>query len=149
LDPGGKPLSGVQVLEHREFNIYTSYKEVAISGEDGIYQVRDAAKRLLLRAKQEGYADSEVLELSISPGETKENADLMLREGFSISGRVITTDGRPVVSSHVSISNSSIAHTMDQTDNSGNFELKDLPEGAYTVWASGGSGSKEVQGVKT
>ncbi len=149
LDPDGKPVAGAAVVQHKEYDIFTTYKEAAVTGEDGEYMLTDLPKQQTLKAKKEGYAESELLKLTLAPGESRADADLSLRQGFTITGRVTSSNGGgPVPGAHISGQGGDSQWYSASADKDGKFELKDMADSTYRVSASTSEGSGAVEGVK-
>lgn len=147
LDPDGQPVAEAKVQQRKDYGDFTRSAEAAVSDAKGVYTISNVPRTATLSAEKEGYATSEQLELTLSPGEVRTGVDISLRPGFSISGRVVDTTGKPVpaVSMHVTGQRNTSSQARTETD--GKFEAKDLPEGTYTIYVFH-TPQKTVEGVK-
>jgi 5-hydroxyisourate hydrolase-like protein (transthyretin family) len=149
LSPDGKPVAGAAVSENKSYGIFTTYREVAQSGENGEYLLRDVGKQLTVRAKKDGFAQSEELKLTLTPGETQTGADLMLRDGHIIAGRVVNASGQPVAGASISANGTNNVSGHENSDKDGKFEFDELVEGAYRLYASKEGENAQQDGVRT
>lgn len=148
LDPKGQPLAGAAVLQHKDYGIFSTYKEAAVTGEKGIYLINDAPANLQLKARMEGYADSETVDLSLAAGETRTGVDITLRTSMKIAGRVVDAARKPATGLSMSIQNNTEGiYKHANTDKDGKFEVDGLADGLYEIYVFS-SPSKRVPGVK-
>src|SRR5262245_56248328 len=122
----------------------------------GTYQVSAASKAYVL-ADQNSDIDP-AKRVTLDDGDEQDNVDLRLVRGGVITGRVTTSDGRPLIATKVALyavkrqggqpSYQSLAdqnHEMFQTDDRGVYRIYGLAAGRYIVSAGGGEGAVENQ----
>ncbi len=148
LGPDGQPVEDAAISQSKSYTVFTTNKEVARSGAKGEYTVKDVPQSATFKAKKDGFAASEELELTLASGEVRTGADLSLQQAFEISGRVVDGDRKPVASASVSARGPGDNLRHEQSDKDGKFVFKEIVEGVYNVAASGNWERKEMPGVK-
>ncbi|MFC1708378.1 carboxypeptidase regulatory-like domain-containing protein [Planctomycetota bacterium] len=148
LDPTGAPIAGarVEVMPAREdgpafyrgdlYDEYRGRRRNTVSRSDGSYRLEGLrAGPMDLIAGQDGWATVRHLRVEIGvAGETK--LDVVLRQGQSISGRIVNADGSPVTGASVScyrLSPRRSGYQNVQSDETGRFVIDGLESGLYTV----------------
>jgi hypothetical protein len=122
----------------------------AITGENGTFRFqRLAAGRYRLQAQRPGFAalagPFDERALDVAAGQTITGLELALRPGATIAGRVLDASGGPA--SGLTVSALRRVHGPDgqvvastarvaQTDDRGEFQLIDVPDGEYMVVAA-------------
>lgn len=149
LGPGGEPVEGAIVNQSKQYNLFSTMREVARSGAKGEYFARDLPKQVTLQGKKDGFAVSELLEFNLKPGETRSGADILLREGHVISGKVVDGNGQAVASASLNAQGSPNIYEHKNSDKDGRFEFTELIEGTYQLHASGNGANKTLQGIRT
>src|SRR5262245_57859698 len=122
----------------------------------GTYQI-SAVSRAYVLANQKSDVEP-AKRVTLDDGDAQDNVDLALVRGGVITGRVTTSDGRPLIATRVALhavkrqggqpSYQSIAdqnHEMFQTDDRGVYRIYGLAAGRYIVSAGGGEGAVENQ----
>jgi hypothetical protein len=153
VDPAGEPVADVNVWTNVVMNgprggaSNTSFRN-AQTGEDGTFlldSMEPGVYSLTVRAS--GYADRTIPDINAGTGDLR----VVLEKGKSITGRVLLPDGRPAP--NVWVTAQGDASGNDRTDEKGEFELPNLPDGSYTVRANTarafgmGSGSSDEPSV--
>ncbi|MEZ6037115.1 MAG: carboxypeptidase-like regulatory domain-containing protein [Planctomycetota bacterium] len=160
VDAGGAPVAGVRVMQTRllaesargigdaawQFNISDvgnrvaelfgaeSGQLLAVSGDDGTFEIRGRAPGpLLARAEHDG-TGSRLLRVAVAMyDEPTELGDIALPRGATILGRVLRGNRAFVGATVVAVGDD--CHGSAVTDRSGVFVLRDLMPGTYSVRA--------------
>jgi hypothetical protein len=107
----------------------------ATSEADGSFEIlRLEAGTYRLRAEHESWAPSETVTISLRDDEEQTIAPLVLREGAKVTGRVLDGD-EPAQGVMVQLSGSSTTLHQALVGNDGDFELRGLPPGEYSLLA--------------
>jgi hypothetical protein len=95
VDEEGRPVGGA----HVELAWKAHYYRLGASAEDGtfVFPVEDESGAAELHAQKNGYLPSESVEIRYIPGEMPPRVTLTLRGGNVHPGRLVASDGRPVV----------------------------------------------------
>lgn len=147
MAPDGQPVAEAKVQQRKDYGDFTRSAEAAVSDAKGVYTISNVPRTARLSAEKEGYAPSEKLELTLSPGEVRTGVDISLRSGFSISGRVVDTAGKPMEGLPLQVSDQRSVNEMVHTNKEGRFEAADLPDGIYKINVFHNP-SKTVEGIK-
>jgi 5-hydroxyisourate hydrolase-like protein (transthyretin family) len=145
----GEPARGVVViLRNNETIRWPAKAPRARADENGRFSFTSvAAGNYFISAVAPGYVSPEKTDfdgrkLSVADGETVENVDLEIKRGGVITGRIIDSQGRPVIEEHVTLKELdenqgfllfSPNFDMFRTDDRGVYRIYGLPAGRYLV----------------
>jgi hypothetical protein len=137
--PGSGQVSSTKTAENGQFRISNL--------RPGIYTVKVKAPGLVSLESSPGMVNREV---TLDPGEVRENVDFSLIRGGVISGKVTDNNGSPVVDQMISITGPSPYgptpsidnYSMMSTDDRGSYRIYGLPPGRYKVSVGVGGGSR-------
>ena len=88
-------------------------------------------ERTRVSALMSGFVTASV---RVEPDSAETELELVLMRGASLSGRVVTEDGRPIAGAQVSVGYLP-SSSGGQTDELGAFSLDVVPEGSNRIWA--------------
>ena len=161
VEAEGRPLEGANVaLTFREkagSGMSSDEKHRATTDAQGRYVLRSVPLRdpvggpvnVAVVVTKEGYAGVDSPPFPIQPGEKgvpQAVGDVTLEKGVSLSGTVVTPDGRPAIGAWVSASDSyALRSQFTRTDENGRFTVRNLPRGMVRLsfnLGSLGEGSK-------
>ncbi|MBC8403831.1 MAG: carboxypeptidase regulatory-like domain-containing protein [Planctomycetes bacterium] len=93
-----------------------------------------------LSAGAKGYAKRGNLELSLKPGEEKDQVEIKFDRGLAIQGVVVNSKGDPLPEASVTIHQPNSFNQLSYTlcDSQGKFEIWGIPAGEYRLTASSG-----------
>jgi protocatechuate 3,4-dioxygenase beta subunit len=148
----GEPARGVMVVLQKQ-NQIASNTPRAKTDESGRFHFSGVpAGRYSVYAAAPGYVSPEDTNISmrgktinLADGEKVENVDLEIKRGGVIAGRVIDSQGRPVIEERINLSKvdannrprasfvNGANYEMYQTDDRGFYRIYGLPEGRYLV----------------
>jgi Carboxypeptidase regulatory-like domain len=138
-DSGGVAIDGVAVtLENAALGSVNSADHKSTKTDTaGKYSFPNvAAGNYNLEAWTDGFGRTRVPNLNIS-GRDEINQDIVLSAAHLIAGRVITSDGKPVegatVNAYGNASAAQATRSRTRTDENGEFNFEDVPEGTYTL----------------
>jgi len=80
-------------------------------------------------------------------GPSKTGVAIKVPAGFTIAGTITNTSGTPLA--NVGVSASGVSYDTTTTDASGNYQLKGLAAGAYSLYLSGPYATSYLRGVYT
>ena len=140
----GNGVSGVVVgLINSQQRFHQAPVQKAVTGEDGVYRINNvkpgayelAVSSLTYVTAGSSYARKALI---VVKGETIENVDFNLVRGGVITGRVIDSEGLPVIEINVSISQAQFQHRSSvksslRTDDRGIYRAFGLSPGSYIV----------------
>jgi len=153
VDQDGKPISDARVSNLINYGdgagSFANFEEVGNSGPDGQFTMRDAPTLVQLFASKAKYAGSERESIELQPGETRTGVQLMLKPGFTISGRVIRADKSPVEQVMINANNPGNSSAYGRTDKEGAFQIENLEEGIYTLNVYANGSTKQVPDIKS
>jgi 5-hydroxyisourate hydrolase-like protein (transthyretin family) len=145
----GEPARGVVViLRNNETIRWPANAPRARADENGRFSFTSvAAGNYFISAVAPGYVSPEKTDfygrnLSVADGENVENVDLEIKRGGVITGRIIDSQGRPVIEEHVALKELdenqgfllfSPNFDMFRTDDRGVYRIYGLPAGRYLV----------------
>lgn len=105
VDGGGRTLEGARVealVRGRVMGFDDRAVRDAVSGARGAFELLGTpVGECLVRARMDGYLDSEKLTLDVPDGGVVEGVVVTLSDGASLSGRVTWADGAPVAGARV------------------------------------------------
>jgi len=156
FDKARNPIEGVEIIgkpanKGDGFIILTSDGSPlwkCVTDADGFYRVQGLpGGKASITAKHDDYVNQTVSNFKIHVGEETNNVSIELEFGEVIAGCVMDGDGKPVVGAKVSINNNynfdsgidfsmgfdSARGSKDETDENGEFMLKGLKIGEFTV----------------
>jgi hypothetical protein len=131
LDPAGRPVRAELRVTRGERA--RSFSDVARTDAAGRFDVGATSAPLVLSATCAGFAPSEPVELALAAGDGVDGIVLRLRAACRLEGRVLATDGTPVVGRRVGVSYGA-EHMGAETDARGHFALDELPPGPAEVF---------------
>lgn len=130
LDAAGRPVARAQVSPANSGSDGGHFRWVA-TDESGRFEIDEAPpSRVYLEADASGHARSEPVALDLAPGEHHDGVELVLREGFVLTGRLVEPSGRPVQGVHIWARPGSSVAT---TDAEGRFSIPDRARGPVTL----------------
>jgi protocatechuate 3,4-dioxygenase beta subunit len=115
--------------------------------EDGSFELSVAPGTWNVRATADGYRPSDVANLDLDAGETKEGVEIALKRGGGLSGHVVDNRGNPVSGANVACCSAGgggngpggfgpaggASGPTATTDGDGHFALDGLPDGHVTL----------------
>ncbi len=121
------------------------------SGADGTFRLRGLPSgKIAVRARRNECADSAELTFVLAPGDEVANAELRLRRGGTIEGRVLDQEDRPItaveVRAHSASTYSSLRSTTTATD--GSYRLERVTPGTVMVSVNVSDGA-EIDGSRS
>ena len=141
LDPRGRPVAGAEVAAGPSgFALDAIGWNESRTDKGGRFDVPASVSPMFVRAMCDGYASSEPVEVSTSPGEILDGIVLSLRDACRLEGRVLDPDGRAVEGAWISVSGP--MGDNEETDPRGLFVFDALPPGRVVVSAMLDSGSR-------
>lgn len=131
LDPQGGLVSKATVSLSGSYR-YSSCKAAV---QDGYYTLENCpAGECEVSASSDGFAPTTSPEFKLEPGEHKENVDIQLKVGASVSGTVKDSTGNPIFGATVSVHRGyGITYKSTTTDRSGFYQLENVPPGIVQV----------------
>ncbi|MDK2972402.1 MAG: hypothetical protein PWP23_2157 [Candidatus Sumerlaeota bacterium] len=144
-DPAGKPVLNANVRFQTKGNLPTrGMMNMTPSGTltdgQGFYyaeQVPPTGVELVV-APPEGseYTQSAPMELTLEPGELRENVDVKLSPGDYIEGVVTDADGEPIKGAMIMAQSYSTTGGLKQatTDDKGYYRIKGIPQDSTVQW---------------
>jgi hypothetical protein len=91
-----------------------------------------------------GYANKSLESIGAGTSDLR----VVLEKGLSISGRVLLPDGSPAANRWITARSEKDDTHSDRTGEDGTFEIENLPEGVYDVWANTGGAFRFMEGVE-
>ena len=152
----GAPIPGVLILA-RSASPGPERTSSTRTADNGQFRITNLPPgRYTVRAQAPGLASEEQSpgafgrEVSLAPGEMRENINFALVRGGVITGRVTDASGRPLVEELITITVSSANgprpyfdnFEMMKTDDRGAYRIYGLPPGRYKVSVGEGGGSR-------
>lgn len=143
LDPDGEPAVGA-VVERAQastgWQVETDYypdELRAVSDEEGRYELTGVAPgELALVAKAPGFSRSAAATLELDPKELRENLDLRLTKGGTITGEVFAADGSAATGFMImGFQMSDFSQLYSLTDGRGRFQVENVVPGMYMLVA--------------
>ena len=148
LDTTGLPLRGIVSLRGEPLPSGSATESVP-SSSDGhyligrvpvaggrSYRVRAAATNYPTRFYQNGYLSSEAEPLVFAPGDHRSGIDIVMPDGAVLYGRVRDGEGDPLDSADIRVRwfyGGSSSDYYGNTDSNGNYAVRGLPPGDYTL----------------
>ena len=158
--PDGKPFAGGMVrfvpgkLDERNpwgFQQFQSAERYPVS-EDGRFEMDNVPEgNVTVRADAEGFLPAWKNDVQVRSNQSTGGVELILKSALDISGRVEAQSGGTVAGAQIFAQYTGkegerrwwggyvtglSGEPSAQTDNNGNFTLKGLQEGNYTIWAN-------------
>lgn len=164
VDPEDRPIGNAQVVARisvpasaDDFG-YTEQLMTVMTSGDGSFSFSNLPTDCLyLDASCTGYARAKSLRLVLKPGEQKSGIKLQLRKARTLSGKVLSPDGKPVSKAMVNVYAPQDASSGSATsDDAGHFSIPDLsdaphqanvshPQYGFETYSNLYPGDKEVE----
>lgn len=148
VDPEGKPVAAAHVelatiLSRSEGRQHREYR--ARTGEDGRFLLHPvAAGRYRLQASASGLAAAELAEPVVVSGQPVDDLEIVLREGATVSGRVLGLSAEELAVVAVTAQGAA-GERPASVDAEGRYEVRDLPAGDWLLRASLWQGERQVE----
>ncbi len=129
VDVSGQPVAGARVTAYTSLGDFRDAHPRRETDAQGRYRIADLWPGTIHRfvAEARGFASAGAGEVSLTPGEAKQVADLRLeRTDLTLAGRVVDAQDRPVAGAVIRTDSS---RTTTTTDAQGAFRLENLPAG--------------------
>jgi protocatechuate 3,4-dioxygenase beta subunit len=148
LDPAGQPVAGAQINVETNSSFAGAFgrdsdEDKIFSDEQGRWQVKAlSAGSYRLRARHEKFAPGLSEPIALDGKTPKENVEIRLTQGATLSGKVVSAKGDTVASALISIGKDSTdAFTWEPnrktySDEKGEFKIEGIIKGAHQVVAS-------------
>lgn len=138
VDPDGNPIAGGRVSAWATRPEGLSYRvresEAALTDADGRFELRRLRPgRLHLSARHPDFARSTWREFDLGPGQRRTGIELSVRQGASVSGRVLDDADRPLDRMVVMHAVESWDPVRLRTDADGRFEARHLVPGEWQL----------------
>ena len=156
LSPEGLPIEGAKVSAStgpggwQSLLVTEGFPLVATSGAQGSYSIAGIPPGgISLSAENDGYAPSAGRALDLAAGEIRDEVDLTLALGGTITGEVYLPDGRPGAGFLINCNNVTTQELRNtNSDSNGAFRLDFVPAGSWQVIAMnpGGDWSQSSEG---
>lgn len=148
INSRGEGVDGATVglTEHVQIgnSSFTNRRQLGQCDAEGNFKLEGLeASKIVLLANAAGYGEG-IKQVDIYSGETRTGIEISLSESFSIEGRVVDSDDKPVAAS-VAILNSGLPTVS--ADSEGRFKLNGVSTGKHNITAigKGNSGMETVE----
>lgn len=140
LLPDGKPAAGAGVYMERRYSVdgnSTSLRndQAGTADKEGKFLLKDVGRNAQIYAQLEGYARSATKVVETEPAQIVTGTELQLSENMTISGVVVDVDKKPLQGVNVQAYGVGVYEHV-QTDAKGEFTIKKLAEGEYSVYSN-------------
>jgi len=138
LDVDGKPAASARVVAQDPNSSDPFREHDATSGSDGTFRLeRLPAGKLIVSAGRDDRADSAELTYVLACGDEATDAELTLRRGGTIEGRVLDAEDRPLAGASIGAHAESMSRTLRSTTTlpDGTYRMENVAPGTIRVWA--------------
>jgi protocatechuate 3,4-dioxygenase beta subunit/sarcosine oxidase gamma subunit len=135
IDDAGKPVAGAKV-ELAPENHFEPRQYQDVTGEDGRFRLSPVlAGRYRLKARADGFSETEHLAPIAVAGEPVSNLDVTLDRGAALSGNILGLAPEDLAQVDVEVRGDNGVSVPAWTDGRGRYEVRSLAPGDWTVTA--------------